>query len=166
MRVRPSRRRERHPVARMRTRNSADCPPSGLGRHCRVLRRRKVRMRGQTRPRREGLPPRGPWRAPNAAIPPSPVGIDPLRPFTPTGSIAHSSIGKPSLFGAVEKPGPGSERVPLVMHGRGIDLTLSSRRRSNATEKGAFVSKGAPLRRAPDAPRLSLDTARERAYSG
>ena len=38
--------------------------------------------------------------------------------------------------GVVEKPGPGSERVPLVLHGHRIDFTLSSRRRSNATEKG------------------------------
>ena len=44
------------------------------------------------------------------------------------------------LEGVVEKPGPGSERVPLVLH--------------------VAVSKGAPLRRAPDTPRLSLDTAR------
>ena len=33
------------------------------------------------------------------------------------------------LEGVVEKPGPGSERVPLVLHGHRIDLTLSSRRR-------------------------------------
>ena len=34
-----------------------------------------------------------------------------------------------ALRGVVEKPGPGSERVPLVLHGHRIDLTLSSRRR-------------------------------------
>ena len=86
------------------------------------------------------------------------------------GSFNHAaSISvrvKSSPLGVVEKPGHGSERVPLVLHGHRIDLTLSSRRRSNATEKRAFVSKGAPLRRAPRCPRLSLDTARERAYSG
>ena len=63
------------------------------------------------------------------------------------------------LEGVVEKPGPGSERVPLVLYGHRIDFTLSSRRIGG-------VSKGAPLRRVSDAPRLSLDTARERAYSG
>ncbi len=37
---------------------------------------------------------------------------------------------------------PHWSRQTLVLHGRRIGLTLSSRRRSNATEKGAFVSKG------------------------
>ena len=55
--------------------------------------------------------------------------------------------------GVVEKPGPGSERVPFVLHGHRIDFTLSSRRRSNATEKRAFVSKGATFRCAPALPR-------------
>ena len=81
-------------------------------------------------------------------------------------AVSISVRAKFSPLGAVEKPGHGSERVPFVLHSHRIDLTLSSRRRSNATEKRAFVSKGAPLRRAPDAPLLSLDTARERAYSG
>ena len=81
-------------------------------------------------------------------------------------AVSISVRAKSSPLGAVEKPGHGSERVPFVLHSHRIDLTLSSRRRSNATEKRAFVSKGAPLRRAPDAPRFSLDTARERAYSG
>ena len=40
----------------------------------------------------------------------------------------------------------------LVLHGHRIDLTLSSRRRSNATEKRAFVSKGAPD--APGSPSI------------
>ena len=76
---------------------------------------------------------------------------------------------KRSRIGPVEKPGLGSESAhapalglfersligrvkPFVLHGHRIDLTLSSRRRSNATEKGAFVSKGAPLRCAHDKP--------------
>ena len=75
-------------------------------------------------------------------------------------STVSPSSGKTDRGGVVEKPGTGSERVPLVLHGHRIDLTLSSRRRSNATEKRAFVSKacpepvegGAPLRCAPDAP--------------
>ena len=50
---------------------------------------------------------------------------------------------KSSPLGVVEKPGHGSERVPFVLHSHRIDLTLSSRRRSNATEKRAFVSKEA-----------------------
>ena len=33
------------------------------------------------------------------------------------------------LEGVVEKSGPGSERVPFVLHGHRIDFTLSSRRR-------------------------------------
>ena len=91
MRVRPTRRRELHPVARMRTRNSAVCPPYWLGRHCRVLRRRKVRMRGQTRPKREGLPPRGPSLRPGQSLilqsanPRSSLGFDPLRPLRASG---------------------------------------------------------------------------------
>ena len=62
------------------------------------------------------------------------------------------------LIGVVEKPGPGSERVPLVLHGHRIDLTLSSRRRRR-------IEGRSPSTRSR-CPRLSLDTARERAYSG
>ena len=51
-------------------------------------------------------------------------------------STVSPSSGKTDRGGVVEKPGTGSERVPLVLHGHRIDLTLSSRRRSNATEKG------------------------------
>ena len=67
-------------------------------------------------------------------------------------STVSPSSGKTDRGGVVEKPGTGSERVPLVLHGHRIDLTLSSRRRSNATEKRAFVSKGAPD--APGSPSI------------
>ena len=44
-------------------------------------------------------------------------------------STVSPSSGKTDRGGVVEKPGTGSERVPLVLHGHRIDLTLSSRRR-------------------------------------
>ena len=40
----------------------------------------------------------------------------------------HALLTSP-LEGVVEKSGPGSERVPFVLHGHRIDFTLSSRRR-------------------------------------
>ena len=56
--------------------------------------------------------------------------------FVPTDEGGIAFVGsttlrfrKPSLIGVVEKPGPGIERVPLLLHGHRIDLTLSSRRR-------------------------------------
>ena len=67
------------------------------------------------------------------------------------------------------RPSPSSMRVacmrPLHLHcrqgrlrvvGRHTDLTLSSRRGSNATEKGAFVSKGEIRVRWRNAPRRTL----------
>ena len=51
-------------------------------------------------------------------------------------STVSPSSGKTDRGGVVEKPGTGSERVPLVLHSHRIDLTLSSRRRSNASDEG------------------------------
>ena len=54
--------------------------------------------------------------------------------------------------------------------GGGAGVTSSSMGFFNNPEKEAFVSKGAPIRhrlgQVLDALRLSLDTARKRAYSG
>ena len=77
MRVRPSRRRERHPVARMRTRNSAVCPPFWLGRH---------------------------WSGPPETESPN-AGTDPTEKggFAPARPLARPERGNPFLNGAVEK---------------------------------------------------------------
>jgi len=72
---------------------------------------------------------------------------------------------EPGRGGVVEKLRFSTGRAPLAPPGRRIALTLSSRRRSNATAKGVFVSKG-QSRLNNEGLRPSLDTARKRAYSG
>ena len=58
----------------------------------------------------------------------------------------------PTKAGLLKNPVLGASAYPRLACHR-IDFTLSSHRRSNATEKGAFVSKGATFRCAPVPPR-------------
>ncbi len=63
-------------------------------------------------------------------------------PATPNGRTQRFSPRKSSLFLKQPHQSGVVEKVPQTANAS--SLTLSSRRRSNATEKGAFVSKGLP----------------------
>ena len=117
----------------------ASAPPSRPGRSI------PTKAGGVDRPRRKGI--EGGGNGPGESGPTGGLSGMPRRREDPVRAIAGNACRSFSPQESRSRPGRGLLKNPRLWPPQTTNassLTLSSRRRSNATDEGAFVSKGLP----------------------